>query len=168
MRNIKQRKAGKQNNSVPQASSRSEDYKLKGTFKTTCQSVGQIIVWMLTTFTKNELMWRLGSTNPVINERKHSAARKISALEQRLLTPLCLLNFSKCWTGRLWAKEEKNIFWQRRNYALKALIIKFLLRKLDFIESLTWMDFCVCRVRSSSTVFFIKSELTNTNWLQNS
>lgn len=43
MMNIKQRKAGKQNKSVPQASSRSEDYKLKGTFKTTCQSVGQII-----------------------------------------------------------------------------------------------------------------------------
>lgn len=36
----------------------------------------------------------------------------------------------------------------------EALIIKFLLRKLDFIESLTWMDFCVCRVRSTSIAFF--------------
>lgn len=174
MMNIKQRKAGKQNKSVPQASSRSEDYKLKGTFKTTCQSVGQIIAWMLTTFTKNELMWRLGSTNPVINEHKHSAARKISALEQRLLTPLCLLNFSKCWTGRLWAKEEKNIFWQRCNYALWSINHKIPAQKAGFYRIINLDGFlCLQGQKYQHSFFFfffffIKSRWMHTNWIQNS
>jgi len=43
-------RAGKRNNSVLQPSSRTEDYKLKDTFKTTCQSLAQITAWMLTMF----------------------------------------------------------------------------------------------------------------------
>lgn len=98
MTNVKKGgKTGKRNDSVQQASSRSEDYKLKDTFKTTCQSLAQTTAWMLTMcFFLNELMWRLGITNPIINGPKLSAAQKASALAQRPLTPLCLLYFSKC------------------------------------------------------------------------
>lgn len=51
MTNVKKvGRAGKRNDSVLQASIRSENYELKDTFKTTCQSLAQITAWMLTMF----------------------------------------------------------------------------------------------------------------------
>lgn len=106
-------------------------------------------------FTKNKLMWRAGITNPVPSEPEHSAAQKISALKQRLLTPLCLLYFSKCWAGRLQVrKEKKTSSGKDMMMHFEALIVTFLLRKLHFLESLTWTDPCICRFRSSNSFYY--------------
>lgn len=49
----------------------------------------------------------------------------------------------------------------------EELIITFLLRKLDIIESLTWTDPCISG-SEVPTDFITKSGLTPTNSLQNS
>lgn len=113
-------------------------------------------------------MWRPGDTYPAINEANIQLHRILQLLDKDSQHLCVCLSSDNGKQADCEPKKRKTLSGKDVIMHSEALIIKFLFRKLHFIESLTWTLICVCRLRSSNTVFIIKSGLMCTNCFLNS